>query len=57
MLLNYQRVSDGKSMVVDVVSGDMIYIHGGCSMNVLADWRLNARFNKTIYCIIINIYI
>ena len=27
-----QLLSDGKSMVVDVVSGDMIYIHGGCSI-------------------------
>ena len=39
-ILQHTIISDGKSMVVDLV-----------------DWRVNARINKTIYCIIINIYI
>ena len=38
-ILQHTIISDGKSMVVDLV-----------------DWRVNARINKTIYCIIIYIY-
>ena len=39
-------------------SSSIQLLSDGKSMVVdLVDWRVNGRFNKTIYCIIIDLYI